>query len=105
MLPERNERKLILLILSELSESSFRSGARDVVLPDWLVYKERLGRDAVSTADRNNRPQKALLKIILRKSGGNVGCYISINKDRSRKADRISNVITYSSSCIYENVK
>ena len=52
-LSERNERKLILLILSELSESSFRSGTRDVVLPDWLVYKERLGRDAVSTADRN----------------------------------------------------
>ena len=52
-LSERNERKLILLILSELSESSFRSGTRDVVLPGWLVYKERLGRDAVSTADRN----------------------------------------------------
>ena len=52
-LSERNERKLILLTLSELSESSFRSGTRDVVLPDWLVYKEWLGRDAVSTADRN----------------------------------------------------
>ena len=52
-LSERNERKLILLILNELSESLFRLRIRDVVLPGWLVYKKRLRRDAVNTTDRN----------------------------------------------------